>query len=451
VLLASLVLVTALGLVGLALNSANYRGAVSSLEARMESYVYQVLAAVDVDREGRLTIGGDLGGEMGDPRLVQPGSGVYVHVHGQADHWSSPSALGLELPELPDAAPGRAGFAEPGAEAFAGAEFFTYQYGVVWQVEDGPAMPFTVTVLVQADEPVLQTSAFRLGLWRALGATGAILLLFQLLMIYVGFRPLRRVAQDVAGIESGKAPRLQGHYPVELEPLARNINHLLASEQASQRHYRNALDSLAHSLKTPLAVIRAGLELDGAEAKGSMRKAADDMNVLIATRLERAAASTRRALGEPLAVAPRAERVIGSLDKVYSHKMIETDVTLPPELEFYGEERDLLELMGNLLDNAYKYGVRRVRLTAGAIDAQAPRSGLWIRVEDDGRGIAPELRRQLLQRGARGDERVEGHGLGLAIVVELVTAYGGQVSIGDSDLGGAMLSVRIPASRAAGG
>ena len=126
--------------------------------------------------------------------------------------------------------------------------------------------------------------------------------------------------------------------------------------------------------------------------------------------------------------------------------MIRPELILEDKLAFYGEQRDLLELLGNLADNAYKYGESQVRISAGAIDADQPRPGLWMQVEDDGTGIDEAQWNRLLQRGTRGDERVEGHGLGLAIVMELVTAYGGEVTIGHSKLGGAKVSLSIPAS-----
>lgn len=442
ILLATLVLVVALGLVGMALNSAHYRSAVSSLQARMESYVYLVLAAIEVDESGAL----EVQNELGDPRLSQPGSGIYVHVHGAEEYWNSPSALGLRLPELPQIVAGHIFFREPGGEQ----QYFSLQYGVGWQLNDGSIRPLTVSVLVDADEIEQQTRAFRLGLWRSLGTAGVILVLAQLLMLFLGFRPLRQVARDVARIESGQAPKLEGRYPRELEPLARNVNRLLETEKSNQQRMRNALDSLAHSLKTPLAVIQAGLELQGGEAAKPMRDAADEMHHLIATRLERARASARRTLAEPVKVRPQVKRVLDSLQKVYSHKMMEAQLIIDENLLFFGEQRDLLELVGNLLDNAFKYGSGKVRVSASAIEPQTTRPGLCLNVEDDGEGIAESQWKRLLQRGARGDERgneqAGGHGLGLAIVLELVTAYHGKVSIGRSELGGAMIRVEIPAS-----
>ena len=124
--------------------------------------------------------------------------------------------------------------------------------------------------------------------------------------------------------------------------------------------------------------------------------------------------------------------------------MIRSELKIEPDLAFYGEERDLLELAGNLLDNAFKYGKGRVRVGAGVIDKESARPGLWLRVEDAGPGVPADRREALLERGVRGDERVEGHGLGLAIVSELVASYGGELTIGDSELGGALVEARIP-------
>jgi two-component system sensor histidine kinase PhoQ len=438
VLAATLVLIIALGVVGFALNAANHSGAVSSLQARMESYVYLVLAAMEVDGDGRLA----MDAEFSDPRLNQPSSGIYVQVQGREDRWTSPSSLGLQWPEQVVVTPGQTVFTEPGR----GIGFFSYIYGVGWQLADESIEPFTVLVLVDESEINQQTSAFRLGLWRALGAAGVILALAQILILFYVFRPLRQVSSDVARVESGQAARLEGHYPREMEPLARNVNRLLETEKSNQARIRNALDSLAHSLKTPLAVIQAGLPLHGGKSEALMQNAVDEIGRLIATRLERAGTSARSTLAGPVEVKPQLQRIIDSLQKVYSHKMIQAERTLEDKLDFYGEKRDLLELMGNLLDNAFKYGKSRVRVSGGSVGPGATRPGLWLSIEDDGPGIRETEWARLLQRGSRGDERVEGHGLGLAIVMELVTAYRGEIEIGHSSLGGAKITVEIPPS-----
>ena len=316
-----------------------------------------------------------------------------------------------------------------------------FQYGVAWELPDQSTLPFTVTVLAAADLVQQRASAFRGGLWRSLGAAGLILALAQFAFLWLALRPLRRIAADVAAIESGERERLGERYPSELEPLTRNLDRLLTTEKANQERYRSALDSLAHSLKTPLAVIRAGLPKSEGPEVAAMQEAVDDMQHLIASRLQRAAASARRTHAAPVAVLPMAERLLNSLRKVYSHKLRTADASMDPGVRFYGEQRDLMELLGNLLDNACKYGDGAIRLAAGE-----EAGGLWIRVENDGSPIPHDRADRLVQRGERGDERerVEGHGLGLTIVSEIVNTYGGALLIGESELGGAAITIRIP-------
>jgi two-component system sensor histidine kinase PhoQ len=344
------------------------------------------------------------------------------------------------LPVAQPVGAGRVAFSEPQA----GMSYFVLRFGVGWQLSDDDIVPFTVSVFVDRAELDQQSRAFQAGLWRSLMLAGAILVLAQIIIVLLIFRPLNEVARDVARVESGEADRLEGRYPRELDPLARNVNRLLETEKSNQQRIRNALDSLAHSLKTPLAVIQAGLPLHGGASEQSMHNAVDEMNRLIGTRLERAGGSARRAMATPVAVADQLQRVMASLQKVHSQKMIETELMLDEKLLFYGEERDLLELLGNLLDNAFKYGKSRVRVSGQVIAANEARPGLSLCVEDDGSGIEESQWSKLLQRGVRGDERVEGHGLGLALVVELVTAYGGEITIAHSGLGGAAITVTIP-------
>ena len=424
-----------LGLVGLALDAAFQRSSETALQIRMESLVYLVLAATEVSDDGSLVVEDD----PGDPSLGLPGSGVYASVQGDRDNWSSSSSLGLEWPELPGIRAGESRFTVPSSPA----DFYMFQYGVRWQLAEGPMLPVKVTILVDQKVQQPELLAFRLGLWRSLGLTGLILVFAQMVMLTLGLRPLRHMTQDISGIESGKLERLEGNYPTELEPLKRNLNHLLDTEKANQTRYRNALDSLAHSLKTPLSVIRSSLHSDSASKIEVMEDAVTDMQRLIATRLQRAAVSTRRSIAQAVGVKTQVERLVQSLGRVYSQKMINMDVMIGSDLAFYGEQRDLLELAGNLLDNACKYGGGQIRVSAQSIDTSNPRAGISIQVEDNGPGIAKDDRAQLLQRGVRGDERVDGHGLGLAIVMEIVSAYDGEISIQQSDLGGASIRVSL--------
>ncbi len=434
-LLVVLLLVISLGLVGFALDAAFHRSNEAGLQARMESLVYLVLAATEVGSDGALLVDDD----PGDPQLSQPGSSIYAVVEQNGQHWASSSSLGTELPVL--------GVAEPGASVFTtpveDRRFYILQYGVSWELADGSMLPVTVSIIVRPREIRQEKNAFRLGLWRSLGATALVLLIAQLVILALGLRPLRRITQDISAIEAGELERLEGYYATELEPLKRNVNHLLDTEKANQTRYRNALDSLAHSLKTPLSVIRSSLPADTEAKSHVVQNAVSDMQRLIATRLQRAAASTRSTIAHAVDVKSQVDRLVQSLERVYSQELISIELIIEPGLDFFGEQRDLLELAGNLLDNACKYGAGKVRLSARPLDATSPRAGLILEVEDNGPGIAEQAREQLLQRGVRGDERVDGHGLGLAIVLEIVSAYNGEISIGDSELGGARVSVTL--------
>lgn len=436
VILAVLLLTVSLGLVGFALDAAFKKSSEAGLQARMESLVYLVLAATEVGEGGSLVFDED----TGDPRLAQPGSGIYAMVTGEGDRWASASSLGVSLPEPVPVQTGEAEFLEASGET---GLYYTLRYGVSWQLPGDRLLPVTVSIYVDPQELTPELQAFRKGLWQSLGLAGLILVLAQVILLALGLRPLHRISEDISGIETGEIDRLKGNFPIELEPLQRNINHLLETEKANQRRYRNALDSLAHSLKTPLSVIRSSLPPDDSPKALAMESAVTDMQHMIATRLQRAATSARSSNAPAVDVKTQVERLVQSLKRVYSQDLINIDVTIEPGLAFYGEQRDFLELTGNLLDNACKYGNGQVHISAQVIDTNDKRSGIRVQVDDNGPGIASGEREQLLQRGVRGDERVEGHGLGLAIVLEIVSAYHGDIAITQAELGGARISVTL--------
>ena len=350
------ILVVSLGLVGFALDAAFHRSNEAALQARMESLVYLVLAATEVSADGVLQVDDD----PADPSLSQPGSAIYAVVEQGEQRWMSPSALGNDLPAL--------GTVEPGVNAFTtpvdSRRYYIMQYGVSWELADGSMLPVTVSILVRPREIRQAKNAFRLGLTRSLGATAVVLVVAQLVILMLGLRPLRRITQDISAIEAGDIERLEGHYASELEPLKRNLNRLLDTEKANQVRYRNALDSLAHSLKTPLSVIRASLPADNPAKAEVVDNAVADMQRLITTRLQRAAVTTRSTIAHAVDVEAQVGRIRQSLERVYSRELITMDVIITPGLAFYGEQRDLLEVVGNLLENACKYGAGEVRLTA---------------------------------------------------------------------------------------
>jgi two-component system sensor histidine kinase PhoQ len=261
-------------------------------------------------------------------------------------------------------------------------------------------------------------------------------------------QPTRRIATELGRVERGEQEQLSTDYPLELKRLSRSMNDFIDSERNSLKRYRNTLADLAHSLKTPLAVVRSQLEsgADGKEFRWTVLEQIGRMDQIVAYQLSRAATSGHSTFAAPILIEPHAEEIVSGLEKVYSTKNILCEFDIDPRAQFYGEEGDLLELLGNLLENAFKWAKHRVLLTARVIPG-APgerRNGLIFMVEDDGPGVPEDKVEHLLQRGVRGDERVQGHGIGLAIVQDLLKAYRGHLNVSRSEnLGGAAFTARF--------
>ncbi len=434
-LIGGLVLVLALGLVGYAMDNAFSRSARAAVAERLESYFYVALAATEVNEDGSISLSEDLL----DPKVNQVGSGLYLRIDVPEQRWESPSALGLVLPPAAELPPGQSVFLRPAGTP----GLFTRQQSISWELHEGHSVPMTVTVWEDRRLSDMAIGEFRKGLWQWLGGAALLLALSQWLVVYWALKPLGQLTEDIRRIEFGEIRELEGGYPQEVQPLTRNVNRLLRAEYANQKRYRTALDSLAHSLKTPLAVMRTSVE-SGETSGDALLGTLDDMHTLVAQQLERAAGSTRRTLAGPVKVQPVADRISGSLLKVYHSRQIDYVQRITADADFYGEERDLLEILGNLLDNGFKYGRGRVNLFCQPIAHENLRPGIEIRVEDDGPGIMERHWPKLLRRGVRGDQRADGHGVGLAIVSELVESYHGTIDAGRSDLGGAAVTIRIP-------
>jgi two-component system sensor histidine kinase PhoQ len=254
-------------------------------------------------------------------------------------------------------------------------------------------------------------------------------------------------------VESGDSEQLDSQYPLELTGLTERINAFINNEREQRTRYRHTLADLAHSLKTPLAVIRSQLESTTGDEPARRNSVLDQvrrMNDLVAYQLSRAATSGRQTFASAVPIASHAEDLVQSLEKVYTAKNVLCEFDIEDGAVFYGEQGDLLELLGNLLENAFKWAGHRVLLVAKMQPQTQPgrqRPGLSLSVEDDGPGIADEKIEKVLQRGVRGDERVQGHGIGLSIVQDIVHAYQGELVVDRSpEFGGARFSVRLAAS-----
>jgi two-component system sensor histidine kinase PhoQ len=445
---ASVVLAAFLGLAFFALDRAFYEASENALRDLLLGYMNAYLAGSDTARSGSL-----IPPEVGpDPRFDQPEpSGLYAGIVGERivgakeNIWRSPSAAGLELPFTADLQHGPPIFTGP-VRTPAG-ELFVLARGVDWNSDT--RNPLHLTFYVAEDGRTLreQVDAYRRTLLAWLGALGAVLLLLLFAVLRWSLAPLRRVASDLTNVERGAQDRLDQHYPLELVGLTTNLNNFIDAEREHVKRYRNTLADLAHSLKTPLAVMRSQLETgDGGESlRWTVLEQVGRMDEIVAYQLSRAATSGHQTFATPLPVEPYAEEIVRSLEKVYVKKAILCEFDIDRAACFYGDQGDLLELLGNLLENAFKWARRSVLLSAHPIDG-GRRAGLELAIEDDGPGIPEAKVEHLLQRGARGDERVQGHGIGLSIVQDIIKAYRGELTVDDSPtLGGARFTVRLAA------
>ena len=447
---ASLGLVAFLALAGYALDRAFLKTAEQNMRERLRSYALSYADDIDFLRNGEIYYEP---ATLPDPRFERPGSGLYAMVALPNGQWHSPSAEGPKLPPTGMLGAGRERF-ERGLRTREidgrASEAYRYGLGLIWSV-DGARLgefPYTIYILENADTLRNQVAVFRAALWRNLGGAGLILLLLQTVVLRWSLRPLRRVIDELKRVQRGGASRMSEQHPRELAPLTDSINAFIESERANLEQQRNTLADLAHSLKTPLAVLRSRLDANAAhdELRDDVATQTQRMNELVSYQLARAASGGHTLFAAPIGIEPIAEEIVRGLEKVYAARGVLCEFDVAENAQFHGTPGDLHELLGNLLENAFKWARSRVLLTI-AIGESAPnrRPGLLLAVDDDGPGIPADKVALILQRGVRGDERVHGHGIGLAIVQDIVRAYRATLEVKASEeLGGARFEVRLP-------
>ena len=431
------VLALFLAITGFVLDRSFTASVVAGAEEQMRLVIYSLMGAVD-ERDGRLSL--DQG--VAQPRLTQPDSGLYARVASDIGEviWTSPSAVtsGVSFPDV-DTVPGLFVFSKSNTST----PRFHLSYTVIWE----DAIPERVVFSTASDQKPYQASInqFRRSLWIGLGAATLIFVVAQLLALRWGLLPLRTMTQEVRELESGERESLSNAYPKELEGLAANLDRFVVHEQRSRSRYRNALEDLAHSLKTPLAVVRNTL-LDEQPDKTLLSEQLDRMQTTVTHQLTKASATGPVVVGRSVPLADLVERLLRALHTAYVERGIEVSTEFARDVAAKGDERDFMEMLGNLLENAFKYTRSQVHVavTAAPHRDDPARSVAMVIIQDDGPGIPEGLRSEVLRRGKRADEIQSGQGIGLAVVAELVALYHGWLAIGVSDLGGARLELALP-------
>ena len=316
-------------------------------------------------------------------------------------------------------------------------------------VDLGADGKYLISVAGDATEIFDETRSFDYYLGGTFAALGIVLLLTTIFQVRFGLAPLKRISESIADIRSGRAERLEGAFPVEIAPLARETNALIDANREIVERARTHVGNLAHAIKTPLSVIVNEAAAHGADPfADKVLEQADVMRDQVAHHLERARIAARVTIvGTVTEVAPTIEALQRTMEKIHRHRGVVIEVKADPKAKFRGERQDLEEMAGNLVDNACKWAASRVVIEVLVERPPEPGSAprLRITVDDDGRGLSAAERAKVSRRGQRLDESKPGSGLGLSIVVDLAALYGGSLSLGHAPIGGLRAELVLPA------
>jgi two-component system sensor histidine kinase PhoQ len=417
-----------------------------SLRDLLEAQMIALIAAAEPQADGVVApVGRGL-----ETRFETPGSGLYAQIRlARTDNgWRSPSATGVFIDFGVPLEPGSKRYEEKKLPD--GSRLAILSRGISFEEERGGSRGLTFSVATSLKAYQQQLWGFRKRLFGWFFALTVLLLATLGFVLRSSLAPVRRLEREIHAVEEGERDSLSEGYPRELMGVTTNLNALLAGERKRVARYRDTLGNLAHSLKTPLAVMRSALSVersktDTASSGAVLNGEIDRMTTIIEHQLKRAAATGGALLGQaPVDVAAIAADLRSALLKVYGNKDLSIEMAVAPETQFLGDRADLTEVLGNLLDNACKWCKGRVRITATIDSQRIARERLRVVVEDDGPGISDADRVRVFERGVRADEHVPGHGLGLAMVRDTVDLYGGSLTLTASTLGGANITMLLP-------
>ncbi|MFO1420164.1 MAG: sensor histidine kinase [Candidatus Competibacteraceae bacterium] len=398
---------------------------------RLEHDLETLLAILEFDAGGRPQLAAD----RISTTFHQPYSGHYYRIDGPGGELCSRSLWDAELTLPPLAADRftRAFVTGPQDQQL-------LLVGRAFRVRDRP-----VTLVVTENFGPINAGLRRLLLefgFIALLSFG-VLLLLQRLIVRRGLAPLEQVRHELSRLARGEIPQLSVGAPAEVRPLVTELNRLLELLGQRQRRARHALGNLAHALKTPLTALTQLAEQPPPAGAATawwrdLRQQLQHIRGLTERELKRARIVGGGAPGQRVLLDREVTDLVATLRRIHRERDVRIEVRIPPDSVFPGDRDDLLELLGNLLDNACQWAATVARLTVGA-DAK----GLWLRVEDDGPGCPPDRLELLRERGMRVDESRAGHGLGLAIASDIVGQYGGMLRLGRSELLGGFLAEAV--------
>ncbi|MCA0400578.1 MAG: sensor histidine kinase [Proteobacteria bacterium] len=441
ILLSVLVLVTA----GTILSTINRRSVEAAFDERLKLYLKVLVADV-----AALTDGSNLEpGNLGEPQFQIPLSGWYWQIlrvdtesGGTGVLRTSRSLFSNKLPSL----------VEQGRALSAGDFRDGYRKGpegkrlriVEQEIDLGGQNRFVISVGGNSESIADEAARFDLTLIIVLGLLAAALAISAFFQVGYGLQPLQRLSRALTDVRAGKSDHVEGVFPVEVAPLAAELNQMLDANREIVERARAQVGNLAHALKTPLSVLINEASEDMAVPAAKVREQSAIMRDQVQYYLDRARAAARAAtIGHSTEVEPVIASFIRAFEKIYHARNLWFSAEIDTPLRFRGEKQDLEEMIGNLLDNAGKWARERIIIRVEAVPSASPMIG--IAVDDDGPGLSAEARMEATKRGRRLDETKPGSGLGLSIVVELAQLYGGTFVLDEAPLGGLRARLVLPA------
>lgn len=424
------------GFLGYSLDEALKSSLLQSQQKQMVNQAYALMASAELDNKQLW-----LPELLTDDNLNQVSSGIYASVYSVDQSrivWKSQSNIVSNTILETTLTKGQIAKIQFTLDTVNNKESFILHYYVQWETRDGTSLPFIFSVFESQDLFKQQLASFRETLWRWLLGMGLSVLALLSALLAWGLKPLTQVSRDLQQVKLGEIQRLTGNYPSELEMLSDSINQLIEHERIQREKHRNKLSDLAHSIKNPVAIIARSADnlknvLDQIHHNqiDEILEQNERINQIISYQLSRAVGQSFISFHQAIPISPIVTKILSAMQKVYSDKNMLVTITCDEHAIFRGDQGDLMELLGNLIDNAFKYGKKRILVTVTNQNDK-----LLIAVEDDGPGISPEFSKSLLKRGVRADETMPGQGIGLAVVEDITLAYKGNIELDKAKLGG---------------
>jgi two-component system sensor histidine kinase PhoQ len=413
-------------------------------EEKLQAQLYLLLGVTELDSNGP-----QLPSILTEPRLNQQGSGLYAFItdNNNSQLWRSASADLLPLSLLPTDNTfhlNRRLFSQVALET-PKSLLNVLSYDSEWINGNDDVKRLRFIIISDAATLIAELNSYRSRLWQWLGSMGIALILAQVLIMRWGLQPLKRLSTQLSQLQNNSITQLGDDYPVEIQPVINNFNDILVQEKQQRERYRNTMSDLAHSLKTPLAVIQSQIS-ETPQHDTIIADQVDRINQIITHQLQRAVVRVNHnAINHnihKIQVKKVIDRLITIMGKIYSQPPINLHNMSDTDSLFFGDESDLLEILGNIIDNACKHGHSAV-----VINAHNHQNELIIHVSDDGNGVLQQQQNTILQRGARADTAKPGQGIGLSVAVDIISSYGGEITVENNaakpHLSGACFCIRF--------